>query len=288
VSFILYNKKMKVTDVLKQVTLILGDAGLEEPGREAMALVREIAGLEPTIILAHAPELAEEVTGKIMEAAGRRAGREPIQYITGRMEFMDMVLSVGPGVLVPRPETELLVEKFCHLFTDQGARLEVLDLCTGSGCIALSIASHYPNAKITATDASRGALKYALANANNLDIRNVSFLEGSLYQPLREETYDAIVSNPPYIPTGEIDSLMPEVSRFEPRPALDGGEDGLDFYRAIIQGAQAHLKPGGFLIFELGAGQHAEVEAAAIERGFSLKEVIKDPAGHERVMVLAC
>ena len=278
---------MKVTDVLKEVTLVLREAGLEEPGREAMALVREIAGLEPATILAHAPELSEHVLENVLEAARRRAAHEPIQYITGNVEFMDMVLRVGPGVLVPRPETELMIEEFYRLFPDTEARLNVLDLCTGSGCIALAIASHYPDAKVTATDVSKRALAYALENAEHLGISNVDFLEGSLYTPLREEAFDVIVSNPPYIPAGEISSLMPEVSIYEPRSALDGGPDGLNFYRAIIKEAKAYLKPGGYLIFELGAGQRASVEAMALERGFSLTGVVKDPAGYERVLVLS-
>jgi release factor glutamine methyltransferase len=280
---------MKVTDVLRQVTLVLRDAGLEEPGREAMFLVREVAGLEQSVILAHAPEISQEVERKVMEAAGRRAGREPIQYITGRVEFMDMTLRVGPGVLVPRPETELLVEEFYRLFPDTQAQLHVLDLCTGSGCIALAIASLYPRARITATDASKEALEYARLNAAELGIGNVRFLHGSLYEPLEEGgtvPFDAIVSNPPYIPAGEIGSLMPEVSGFEPRAALDGGEDGLEFYRLIMEGAPGRLRPGGLLLLELGAGQRADVESIAHERGLSLKGAIKDPAGHDRVLVL--
>lgn len=280
---------MKVTDVLRQVTLILREAWLEEPGREAMALVREVSGLEPTTILAHAPELSSEVAGKVLEAARRRAGHEPIQYITGKVDFMEMSLKVGPGVLVPRPETELLVEEFSRLFPDPRASLNVLDLCTGSGCIALAIAARYPNSKITATDASREALEYALLNSEELGIGNVSFLPGSLYEPLGEGDtvpFDAIVSNPPYIPAGEIDLLMPEVSRFEPRAALDGGEEGLDFYREIIKGANAYLKPGGFLIFELGEGLRAGVEVFARNNGFSPVRTIKDISGHERVLVL--
>lgn len=280
---------MKVTVVLKQATLLLHEAGLEEPGREAMALVREVAGLDPAVILAHAPELSDEIAAKVMDAARRRALREPLQYITGRVEFMDMTLSVGPGVLVPRPETELLVEEFCRLFPDTRSQLQVLDLCTGSGCIALALALHYPEANVTATDASKEALEYARANAEALAIDNVRFLHGSMYEPLEEGDtvpFDAIVSNPPYIPAGEIDGLMPEVSRFEPRSALDGGADGLDFYSAIIKGAKTHLKPGGFLVFELGAGQGEKVVSLATGGGFSIRGVIKDPAGHQRVVVL--
>jgi len=275
--------------LLKQVTLILHEAGLEEPGREAMALVREVAALEPSVILAHAPELSREVADKVLEAARRRATHEPIQYITGRVEFMGMPLRVGPGVLVPRPETELLVEEFFRMFPDTRSSLDVLDLCTGSGCIALSIASRYPNARIAATDASEEALEYARLNTSELSNGNVRFLNGSLFEPLGEGDsvlFDVIVSNPPYIPSGEIDGLMPEVSRFEPRGALDGGDDGLGFYRAIINRAGVHLKPGGPLILELGAGQRSDVEVIASAAGFAVNGVVKDMSGHERVLVL--
>ena len=284
----MYNpSEMRARELLREAARLLAGAGLDEPGAEAMALVREVTGIGTAEFYAGNPEVAEDAARSVMEAASRRARREPIQYITGSVEFMGLSLRVGPGVLVPRPETELLVEEFRRRFPDRSAPLSVLDLCTGSGCIALAIALHYPNAEVTATDASREALSYAAGNKEGLGLLNVSLVEGSLYEPLKEGTFHAIVSNPPYIPAAEIDTLMPEVSRYEPRAALDGGADGLEFYRLIIRGARERLRPGGLLMLELGAGQREQVEAMAIGNGLSPQGIIRDAGGHERVIVLA-
>ena len=148
---------MKAAEVLDKVTRILKEAGLDDAADEAMAIFRQVSGIGQTELIAHAPELSVEVAERVMEAASRRAKREPLQYITGAVEFMDMTLKVGPGVLVPRPETELLVTEFYRLLLDASVALDVLDLCTGSGCIALAIARHYSKAKVTATDFSEDA-----------------------------------------------------------------------------------------------------------------------------------
>lgn len=281
-----YNIQMKAKELLRQASLILKAAGLDGPGAEAMALLRELADIDARRMYADNPEVAVDISGLVLSATRRRAAHEPLQYITGTVEFMGMPLSVGPGVLVPRPETELLVEEVFCIFPDPGAHPDVLDLCTGSGCIALAIARRYPGARVTATDSSGEALSYARINAQEIGLSNLRLLEGSLFEPVEKGLFDLIVSNPPYIPEGEIDGLMPEVSRYEPRGALSGGGDGLDFYRAIIEGAPERLRPGGVLVFELGAGQRAAVESLALAKGLSLKKAIKDLVGHERVLVL--
>lgn len=282
-----YNRLMRAKELLREAAHILKQAKMDEPGAEAMALVREIAGVSAAEYYAYNPEVSPDKADAVITAALRRAWHEPVQYITGTVEFMGLPLRVGPGVLVPRPETELLVAEFYERFHDTGAKLQVLDLCTGSGCIALAIAARYPNLQVTATDASPDALEYARENLISLKLDNVSLLEGSLYEPVEEGAgFDAIVSNPPYIPAGEIEGLMPEVSRYEPHSALDGGEDGLDFYRLIIKGAGQRLKPGGLIFFELGAGQAEDVSAIAEAGGLSVEKVIKDFTGHGRVIVL--
>lgn len=276
----------KAKDIVRDASLVLKEAGVEEPGVEAMAIVLELAGLEAAEYYAFNPDFSDDLARAVMDAAERRAVHEPLQYITGRVEFMDMSLRVGPGVLVPRPETELLVDEFIKRFPDPGAELKIIDLCTGSGCIALALAIHYPEARITATDSSLDAIKYARINARELGLDNVDFLQGSLYDSVPGDGYDVIISNPPYIPSAEIDGLMPEVSKYEPRSALDGGADGLDFYRQIVEGAPQVLKKGGLLFFELGYGQRQDVEAVAKARAFTRVTVIEDAAGHERVLVL--
>lgn len=277
----------KAKDIVRDASRVLKEAGVDDPGAEAMAIVLELAGIEAAEYYAFNPDFSDDLAGAVMQAAERRSAHEPLQYITGRVEFMDMSLKVGPGVLVPRPETELLVDEFMKRFSAPGEGLKVIDLCTGSGCIALAIAMHYPEASIIATDSSMDAIKYARINARDLGLDNIDFLQGSLYDSVPEGDYDVIVSNPPYIPSAEIGGLMPEVSKFEPRSALDGGEDGLGFYRQIVEGAPSRLKKGGLLFFELGAGQREDVEAIAKVKAFSRVTAIQDAAGHERVLVLS-
>lgn len=273
-------------EILNRAAAILKQAGLPAPGAEAMALIRELAGIDAAQYYASNPRLSEDTARIVLKAAERRALGEPIQYITGRVEFMDMDIRVGPGVLVPRPETEMLVAEFFHRRPEADSPLAILDLCTGSGCIALALARHYPQARVLGVDKSADALQYAHHNARALGISNARFIRGSLYRPVGDALFHAIVSNPPYIPSAEIQGLMPEVSVYEPHEALDGGPDGLEFYREIIQGAPARLRPGGLLMLELGVQQAAEVAVMAEAHGLSVAARLKDPAGHQRIIVM--
>ena len=225
----------------------------------------------------------------ISDALKRRAGGEPIQYILGRAEFMGLEFKVNRDVLIPRPETEILVEtalKYANRLSPEAGR--ILELGTGSGCIAISLAKFLPDFKITATDISLGALKTAEENARlNKMAGRVDFLISDLFASLapQDKKYAICVCNPPYIRSNEIHRLQPEV-RYEPRVALDGGSDGLDFYRKIIEGASDHLKSGGELIMEMGFGQKRGIEG--IFSGFShfeIGEVVKDYNNIERVIV---
>lgn len=216
----------------------------------------------------------------------RRKKRVPLEYITGYTEFMGLFFSVDENVLVPRQDTETLVEYAYPLC--EGKR--VLDLCTGSGCIGLSIGAFGKPAQIVLSDLSGEALQVAEANAARLKKKmahewtaEITVVCGDLFKPVTG-TFDVIVSNPPYIESDVIPGLMPEVSRFEPPEALDGGDDGLLFYRRIIEAAPEYLNDGGILCFEIGCEQGESVSSLMSERGFVNVEIKKDLAGNDRVV----
>jgi len=226
--------------------------------------------------------LAKDKMALVSSVLRKRCCGEPLQYILGKTEFMGWEFRVDKSVLIPRPETEILVETAVKI----APQLNVLDLGTGSGCIAVSLAKLLPNVKVTATDISLEALETARYNAslNNVEVR---FLQGDLFSnyDLRPKAYDLIISNPPYVPTAEIDDLQPEV-REEPVIALDGGEDGLDFYRRIINQAPLYLKAGGYLILEMGFGQAEAIrEIFKFFVNFEIIEIIKDYSNIDRVIV---
>ena len=210
----------------------------------------------------------------------RRAKREPLQYILGSQEFRGLEFGVAAGVLIPRHDTETLVEEAVRRAKPDAA---VLDIGVGSGCIAIALAKELPGAAVSGVDASPAALELARDNAERLGVR-VTLFEGSLFEPFPGRRFDLIVSNPPYIPTADLDELQPEVREYEPRSALDGGPDGLDFYRLIVPAATEHLNPGGWLLFEVGIGQAADVTAMLEQHGFTACFTARDPGGIERVV----
>jgi release factor glutamine methyltransferase len=211
----------------------------------------------------------------------RRAKREPLQHILGSQEFMGLEFEVSPAALIPRHDTETLVEeaiKRCR----GGER--ILDIGLGSGCIAVALAKKLPQASIYGVEKTASALELASRNAEKHGV-TLGIAKGSLFEPFKGLLFDIVVSNPPYIPTGEIPSLQPEVREYEPVEALDGGPDGLNFYRKIIPSASEHMSPGGWLIFEVGADQSDSVkEIFAASTSFVDIFSAKDPAGTERVV----
>jgi len=228
----------------------------------------------------------------------RRVAGEPVQYVTGTAGFMFSEFEVTPAVLIPRPETEALTEVALRLLEEMsgasdggdsgGAGRIVADIGTGSGVIAVTIAQKQPDARVLATDASVDALAVARRNAERAGIAGrIAFLEGELLEPLRaagvQGRVSMIVSNPPYVPTGEIDGLPAEVREFEPREALDGGPDGLDCLRAIAQDGPSFLRAGGVLAVEVGDGQ-AGVVAELMSEALTDVEVHKDYAGRDRIV----
>jgi release factor glutamine methyltransferase len=233
--------------------------------------------------------LDKEKAEFISSVLKRRIKGEPIQYILGKTEFMGLEFKVGPCVLIPRPETEILVEtaiRQLSVFRHQFQTLKILDVGTGSGCIAITLAKLFPNAKIDALDLSEGALAVAKDNAqlHNLD---VNFIHSDLFSSnyLIANTYDLIISNPPYIVSSQIDKLQPEI-KYEPRIALDGGEDGLNFYRRLIAGSLSYLKRGGLLIMETGFNQKASLKNIFQKfADFEIIETVKDHNNTDRVIV---
>ena len=214
----------------------------------------------------------------------RRLDREPMAYIIGQKGFYNLELTVGPGVLVPRPETELLVETALALL-DKEAEKRVLDLGTGSGPIALSLAGERPGLAVTATDVSPRALKWAEANAAKAGLLGrVELLLGDLFEPLAGRVFDLIVSNPPYVTEDDYQGLAPEIVGHEPLEALVSGPEGLDLIKRLTAQAPDHLAPGGWLLMEIGAGQAEKVMGLLPEERWTDREVLPDLAGIPRVV----
>jgi len=211
----------------------------------------------------------------------RRAHREPLQHILGTQEFCGLEYEVSPDVLIPRHDTELLVSEAIMRHPGAGS---VLDVGTGSGCIAVSLQKRLSRAGITATDISEGALAVARRNAERHEAP-IEFLRGSLFAPVAGRHFDMIVSNPPYIPTADILSLEPEVRDYDPLTALDGGDDGLDIYRSLIPASAEYLNPGGWLLVEIGIGQASDIKKIFRDTGSFCETIVAlDTSSIERVV----
>ncbi len=253
----------------------------ETPWLDAELLLAHVLGESRTRLKSH-PERAVDPrqVASYFEAVDRRAAGEPLAYLTGRREFWSLPLAVTPAVLVPRPETELVVERALALCQKPSA--SVADLGTGSGAIAIALASERPGWKIVATDASEEALSVARGNAAALAPGRIEFLQGAWFAPLAGRRFDLIVSNPPYVADGDPVLAQPPLCH-EPRSALVAGEDGLSCLREIIRDAPQHLHRGGWIVLEHGATQAADVARELVARGFGHVRSHRDLAGHERV-----
>lgn len=275
-------------EFINSIASFLKEHSIPDAEREAALLFTFATGIDRVSLYRDNPAVTEGAQKRLNEMITRRARREPIQYIIGHVEFFGLRIHVGPGVLIPRPETELLVEESLRQISVKKSgekTLCVLDLCTGSGCIALAMAKKLPSARVVGVDSSPDALTYARENALKNGIGNITFLEDPLFEPVKGMTFDAILSNPPYIKSADMEALAPEIRDWEPGGALDGGTDGLRFYRLILKDAGSYLKPGGFVALEMGAGQSESVALIARENGLSPIKTIKDYAGIERVIV---
>ena len=251
------------------------------PDLDAELLLVHILGTSRARLRSHPEEAASAAQSKrYTELIERRATGEPLAYVIGRRDFWSLRLTVTPAVLVPRPETELLVERALALRHEEFGR--VVDLGTGSGAIALTLASERPGWQVAATDVSEEALAIARTNAESLDLKRVQFLHGSWFEPLVGRTFDLIVSNPPYV--AEDDPAMQDPAlRHEPRGALTPGRDGMASLRAIIAAAPDYLERDGWLLLEHGSDQAAEVTRELVARGLRHVRSHRDLAGHERM-----
>lgn len=265
----------------------LGRAGVPEAGLDARLLAEFVCGRDQNGLFVHGEDLVEPKEQETFFALlEKRSRRIPLQYLTGIQCFMGLDFAVTPQVLIPRQDTEILAEEVLRHLHDG---MRVLDLCTGSGCILISLLRYTNGCRGLGADISGEALAVARHNAGRLlggglagEEKEARFVESDLYENV-EGTFDVIVSNPPYIPTAHIDDLMPEVRDYEPRQALDGGKDGLLFYRGILDGCRRYLAGGGMLFLEIGFDQGKAVRGLMEKAGFCEVQVVKDYGGLDRV-----
>ena len=293
---------IRASEGMREVSTILEGYGIEDSRKEAEIIFTQCLGFERVALYRDNPPLSPLQTEALRRVIERRGRREPIQYIIGHVDFCGLTIKVGSGVLIPRPETELVVEEVIKTVKSRQSevisqkhpgqstmerRLKILDLCTGSGCLALGLAKEFPKADVVGTDISETALEYARQNAQMNGIGNVIFLKGNLFEPLEGMRFDIVVSNPPYIRRAEIESLQREIGEWEPMEALDGGEDGLRFYREILDGSRGYMERDGFIVMEMGDGEFGDVAAMAKILGFKNISVRKDYSARERVLHIA-
>lgn len=279
---------MTARETLDRIRVSLKEAGIEEFEYESWIFLEWIFGIRRAdYYMDPNGMLNPEKEAFLEEVLDKRIRRVPLQYLMGSCEFMGYPFFVDERVLIPRQDTECLVEKAVELIRDSQRNgkeaPQVLDLCTGSGCIGISIKKLCPKAVVTLSDVSEGALEVAARNADALEAE-VSLIQSDLFEKIRGK-YDYIISNPPYIPTKVIEGLMPEVRDYEPHLALDGTADGLFFYRKIVQEAEKYLKEGGVLLFEIGQEQGADLTEIMEKQGFAQIKIWKDLAGLDRVVM---
>ena len=336
---------MNIKECLSVITAQLKENNIDTPAQEAGVLLCHALKCDRTYLYAHPEEeLAEHVVEQLFDSVIKRINKIPLQYIVGNTEFMSLTFSVTPSVLIPRQDTELLVETCINLANKGVAgagprsprQISILDMCTGSGCIAVSLAWYLGQARLTACDISDAALEVARVNAKNNGVaERITFLQGDLFDALigleqvipssvdmseaqaeqtqhmqehkaqdeqietqhmhveeaqaqqvqQAQSFDIIASNPPYIESETISTLDPEVRSNEPLLALDGGTDGLDFYRRISKESSAYLKQGGYLVLEIGYNQGQTVSSLLTEAGFTNVSVLKDLCNNDRVVL---
>lgn len=269
---------------------ILEQAGLPDAALDARFLLEEVCGTNlQTLLVFPEKKVTEEEVNQYRTFIQRRKDREPTAMILGEWDFMGLTFRLNKSTLIPEQDTEVLVETALEELKRRGlgeAPLRILDLCTGSGCILLSLLHELRNAGGLGTDLSEEALEAARENAVRLGLQErAAFRQGDLWEPVGDERFDLIVSNPPYVPTEVIPTLEPEVRCGEPYAALDGGEDGLVFYRRIMREAAGHLKPSGIIIVESGFDEAPQIAALMQEQKLRGIRTVKDYGGLDRVVL---
>jgi release factor glutamine methyltransferase len=282
---------MTLAEAINKAAIKISAAGIDTSGLDAEVLLCHVLNKDRAWMLAHFRErLDGKLCGIFEYAVERRAKREPLQYITGKQEFWGLEFAVSPEVLIPRPETELIVETVLNRMQDKNRPLALVDLCTGSGCIAVALANELPQARIIATDKSAGALAVARGNALRHHVLDrIVLYEGDLTDPLEsldiDGQVDIIVSNPPYVRSSDYPALQPEVRDYEPALALFAGPEGTEIHQRIINEAIRYLKSNGLIIVEMGIGQAETLVNKLKENGqYGSFEILRDLAGIERVI----
>ena len=273
---------MKIIELLNHGKIFLKD--VDEGSFKAKILLEHILKVERECIITHYEDIVSETQITLYQSKLEELKRgKPIQYITNHQEFMKLDFYVDENVLIPQPDTEILVEKVIEILKDKGNTCSVLDMCTGSGTIGISIAKYIPKADVYVSDISRPALKIAQKNALKNEVENIHFILSDGFKNINKKDFDIIVSNPPYIETDIINGL-PEEVKHEPHLALDGGKDGLDFYRIFSEQSPLFLKPSGYLCLEIGYQQKGEV-CKLLKNNFKNIRTFQDYGGRDRVVI---
>lgn len=283
--------------IIEEGRLLLEAAGIEEAATDAWYLLEYVTGISRAAYYGEPDQIVEErQTKEYLECIEMRRKRIPLQHITGEQEFMGYPFYVNEHVLIPRQDTEVLVEEGVKVIHSKGREVKVLDMCTGSGCILLSILKMCPLAVGTGCDISDAALCVAKKNAKRLRVE-ARWVRSDLFEQwkvsgkcggqesMSDMRYDMIISNPPYIRTADIEELQEEVRVHDPRIALDGGEDGLDFYRKIIKDSIPYMEDGGYLLVEIGCDQGKDVAELMQSQGYQDIRIKKDLTGLDRVVI---
>ena len=275
--------KILIKDLIAKASEKLKKAEVTDYVIDSRLLAEYVFHIDYYKLLVH-PDMETDVKNAQIynQLIEKRAAHIPLQHLTENQEFMGINFKVNENVLIPRQDTEILVEEVIKYINRQERKVKVLDMCTGSGCIAISIDKLCDNAQVVGADISKKALEIAKINNNENNAR-VDFIESDLFENIKE-CFDVIVSNPPYIESEEIEKLMPEVKDFEPRIALDGTKDGLEFYRNICNNLSRYLKEQGAVFFEIGYNQGRSVSKILNEQGFEKVKVIKDYSQNDRVV----
>ena len=277
--------QVTVAELLASARTVLREHGKDTPGLDAKLLFMHASGFSEVDLISRETEVASSVAANQFSIfLERRLNGEPVHRITGVREFYGRSFVLSPETLVPRPDTETLIECVLGRFGVADAELRILEIGTGSGIIAVTLAAELKNASFVATDVNSAALSTAKKNAEAHDVAHlISFQEADVFQGVTGK-FNLIVSNPPYIPTQDIDGLQEEVTKYDPRLALDGGSDGLNFYRKIFEDAETFLEEPYGVFVEIGFDQQQVVSEIANENGFKVREITKDMAGMNRVM----